>query len=380
MCLSPIKIVNQWYCPFTVGDERRSKWEKLRPLYFLHDTVSFMREVPCGVCSECRMNQQQSFVQRTLMMSKYCYLLFGTLTYRDEALPRIEVNGFNLKFADIRDFRNFIKRVRKYKLLPDFRYLAVTEYGSDESKHHRPHFHFLIFIPYKYENGKPDLFKGYEYAQILLDFITQPNGWSRSLGDSFNPLYFPLSQFIRRYKSYTYDCHLVTQDGNDNVAYYVTKYVLKFSQYVEDLQSALRLNLDPEEYNIIWSIVRPKILTSNGVGISVKMPNYLPFSDLDCKIENDIQSFIQHSIQAGEERPYFYWKNQKYPLCQYYIDRCMTLEQRIQFHNIKYDNPFEDESKLELDIYDNNIDNYLFKLDNFEKWKIKKKRLNDNKY
>ena len=36
-----------------------------------------------------------------------------------------------------------IKRIRKSEDFPAFRYFAVWEYGH---KHHRPHFHYLIFV------------------------------------------------------------------------------------------------------------------------------------------------------------------------------------------------------------------------------------------
>ena len=195
MCLRPITIKNPWFCPHPVGSTGRGNFEKRFPLWFLHDTQSAYINVPCGQCVECRKARQSEFVQRCSMISKFSWTLFGTLTYSNDSIPIKYVNGIPLKYADSRDFQNFIKRLRQYKILPPFRYLAVTEYGSDENKHHRPHFHFLFFIPKPPNPISSDIEKmqGFQYALAVQHFITSENGWSRNYGDRIDPIYMPLS-------------------------------------------------------------------------------------------------------------------------------------------------------------------------------------------
>lgn len=262
MCLKPRLLPNPWYFP----PDKRSKMERLLPTWFLHDTTNAFMKIPCGNCSECLQARQNEFVQRIIEMSKFNYLLYGTLTYNQFSLPYFYANGLRINYAEKRDFQLFIRRLKASNLLPPFRYFAVTEYGADESKHHRPHFHFLIFIPEEQERSVRNPYLGYGYANKVLEFITSPAGWQRNYGDKLDPLFLPLSAFINRGNKYTYDCHLV--DGSpEDVGYYVSKYILKFSDYVSRTQSALRLNLVPDEYEVCWSKFRPKILLSKGLGI-----------------------------------------------------------------------------------------------------------------
>lgn len=349
MCLKPNYIPNPWYCS---GD--RNAFEKKYPYWFLHDTKSLMMKVPCGVCSECLQARQNEFVQRCYMLGKYCYVLFGTLTYSPMALPSLEVNGFNLKYADIRDFQLFMHRLRKSKLLPEFRYLAVTEYGDDKvlktgevrKSKHRPHFHFLIFIPYLYESKDKtnyDRFKGFEYAQIVEDFIVSPCGWSRNFGDNKDCIYFSNSRFIKSVNSYTYDCHFVTGKEDNKVIYYVTKYVLKFNNYVQRLQSALRLNLTEDEYLRVWKIIRPKLLVSKGLGYKSVQGCDWPAQYVDELVDNDITEQIDFSA-ISEKQPMINIEGKQFPLCEYYQKKLMTMKQRVSFHNNRVEaGPFDDE-------------------------------------
>lgn len=338
MCVRPLFLPNPYYCSAPAGTEQRFQFEKKYPYWFLHDTTSLMIKVPCGTCSECLQARQNEFVQRCYMMSKFNYVLFGTLTYSNDSLPYIMVNDYKLKFADVRDFQNFIKRIRKYEVLPNFRYLAVTEYGE---KSNRPHFHFLFFIPFEYEHGQINNFKGYEYADKLLDFITSERGWSRNYGTSKTPVYYPLSFFIRRFGKSTYDCQYVSNGCKQNVSYYVTKYVLKFSQYVSNLQSALKLNLSEEQYLRVWSVVRPKLLTSKGLGVYIKDGTH--YSQIDSLIDFYIGEEIDFSL-LNEKVPMLAIDNKNVPLCKYYQDRLMTMEQRIKLHNNRCEEgPFQDE-------------------------------------
>lgn len=350
MCISPIVIPNTWFCPHPDGSEGRLRFEKEHPQWFLHDTHSMTIKVPCGVCGPCLQSRQNAFVQRAMAMSKHCYVLFGTLTYSPEMLPSLVVNDRRLSFADVHDFQAFIHRMRKNAILPNFRFLAVTEYGS---KGHRPHFHFILFLPHVLKlDGTVDQYKGYEYAQRVMDFITAENGWARNYGDARDPLYKPLSLYIRNRRNYTYDCHFVVGTA-EKVCYYVTKYILKFSDYVSRLQSALRLNLDEVQYKEVWSFLRPKLLVSKGFGVKF-VDGVFPATEIDDKVDMELSDFINYSMKHGELVPQYYMGNKHFPMCTYYVKRLLKMEQAVQFHNNRNDaGPFADEFNV------NDSDNFL---------------------
>lgn len=346
MCISPNKIPNPWYCPYPLGHKLRYDFENKYPLWFLHDTTSAYMIIPCGVCADCLKNKQFEFIQRTYELSKYCYVLYGTLTYADWALPYLYVNDYKIRFAFKDDFQNFIKRLRKYEILPSFRYLAVSEFGSESNKHkyrtgyhYRPHFHFLFFIPK--EDTDVNGFKGFEYAQKVLEFIPSKIGWARNISNNFYPLYVPNSRFIRYQNSFTYDCQYVKDIKK--VSFYVTKYILKYSDYVSRLQSALKLNNTDEEYYKIWSIVRPKLFTSNGLGYIEYKNSGFPLTELDEKIYIDLCEMIKHSL-SNDIQPMFYFENKSMRMCKYFIDKVLDIDSRILFHNKRFEaGPFQDE-------------------------------------
>lgn len=377
MCLSPLILPNPWYAGVPGTKQYIEYIKRYRNEWFLHDVTSQTMKVPCGHCAECLQARQNEFVQRCYEMAKFNYVLFGTLTYNNESLPYRYVNGRKLKYADIRDFQNFIKRLRKYKVIPEFRYLCVTEYGDDKfddkgvlirKSKHRPHYHFLIFIPFQKHNGQIDEFLGYRFASDIENFIVSDIGWHRNYGDNKSPLYIALSNFIKEPYSYTYDCHFVTGE-TESVIYYVTKYVLKFSKYVQDLHNALKLNLPQSEFIDIWSLIRPKLLTSKGLGIQFYRNSGFPNKDFDADIDIDICENIEFSLFT-EEVPSIAIDGKLVPLCKYYQDRCLTYEQRVKFHNKRYpeEGPFRDEFKdidVSLDDYQNEYEKDLRKQSNF---------------
>ena len=114
---------------------------------FGYDTESLKIYVPCGRCPVCCALRQSYLVQRVQMMSLDYYIYFATLTYNNESLPFVNVNGKKIKYADVQDFQNCIRYIRKWCNLPDFKYLACSEFGS---KRHRPHWHCLFFFPKSY--------------------------------------------------------------------------------------------------------------------------------------------------------------------------------------------------------------------------------------
>lgn len=109
--------------------------------------------VPCGYCLNCRVDRRNELeVYCEDLETRFGVGTFLTLTYDDNHIIENDFNDdlgvFSLTKSHL---QNFIKRLRsciKYAglkskyIFPDFKYLAVGEYGHDSF---RNHFHLLIF-------------------------------------------------------------------------------------------------------------------------------------------------------------------------------------------------------------------------------------------
>ncbi|WGL30864.1 replication initiator protein [Dipodfec virus UOA04_Rod_391] len=94
----------------------------------------------CGKCSLCRSRKSAEYVfraaceSRTYPEGQY----FVTLTYNDKNLPADGVQRSHLQLF----FKRLRWRLKSLDLPTDFRYLAVSEYGS---KTGRPHYHIMFW-------------------------------------------------------------------------------------------------------------------------------------------------------------------------------------------------------------------------------------------
>lgn len=109
----------------------------------MKDTVSRYIPVPCGHCAECVRLRSTGVLQRVQLEAQFGWPFFCTLTYNDQAMPRLTCSdGVSIRYADISDVQNMIKRLRSSDAFGRrFRYFGVSELGSQKG---RPHFH-LIF-------------------------------------------------------------------------------------------------------------------------------------------------------------------------------------------------------------------------------------------
>ena len=124
---------------------------------------------PCGECFECRRKKTEDLMVRAYFED--CkYVLFDTLTYSEKCVPwlksvlyrqfhqykidslvGVQNKDFILSFDDIRiiyypDFQKFMKRLRKYfDTDNEIKYIVSAEYGTEEGRTHRPHFHCIFF-------------------------------------------------------------------------------------------------------------------------------------------------------------------------------------------------------------------------------------------
>lgn len=250
------------------------------------------------------------------MQALSSYVFFATLTYNRASLPYLETStGFRINYADVHDLQNMFKRIRKgNKFNRPFTYLAVSERGKSKG---RPHFHVLFFLP-KYEDDDPKL-TPYNLERRLFDVILTE--WRRNYGSTRKPIYKPLLTYTTIYKHgklYSpYDLHyvkpVIEDTSGSNVAFYVSKYMLKASEKEVRLQQALRLNLPADEYESIWPILRSKMVCSKFFGL-----NPSPFGDPDDSIYKHLRSGIE--LSKLDDFPKFYNvdSGKSFPLAKYY--------------------------------------------------------------
>lgn len=215
-----------------------------------------------------------NWVQRIQMEALENYLFFCTLTYNNDMLPHVLTsNGYSIRYADVADVQRMFKRLRKSNVFGrPFRHFSVSELGSKKA---RPHFHILFLIP-KYEGD--DYNTPLQLEKVMFDVVLSE--WRRNYGSRRNPIWKPCCTYVRKFvcgKLRTnYDLHYVHPFGSKNceadVAFYVTKYMMKPSDRAVRLRQALHFNLSEEEYNEIWSLVKPRHFESENFGLCSDKP------------------------------------------------------------------------------------------------------------
>lgn len=196
-----------------------------------------------------------------------------------------EYESIEFPYADIHDVQLLLKNLRDN--LPknpvfgnrDLKYLAVSELGKTNG---RPHFHILFFVEKKPEDigfgGR--ITQMYTLENVLYHAVFKY--WAHNVGTRKNPVYEKLFTYRRRFygnRVYTnFDLHWVdpsrSRAGTRNVAYYVTKYLLKGSEKEVRRQQFLRLNLQPSEYSEVWSKIKCKCTISKGLGLNARFETF----------------------------------------------------------------------------------------------------------
>lgn len=268
MCTSPVYIRN------TSALNGLSKYKIDLKYAHFRDTC-FYTAVPCGRCNDCLIVKQSGWLQRIEEMYKEYYMIFGTATYQSSMVPTYTTSlGEIIYYPDYSDFRNMIKRIRKDEDFPSFKYMCVSEFGSNT---HRPHFHYFIFVKRKPDDS-PYIINNL-VAKWTDIFIRQ---WKRRVSSSQKySVYKPLSKFLRfRNGTGTYDIHAVlprtkkdgTIDTVGNVSHYVTKYILKPDDYVDKLLRSCYVHYATgeknDEYSVIRNLFRQRIYCSLGIGLT----------------------------------------------------------------------------------------------------------------
>lgn len=144
-------------------------------------------------------------------------------------------------------------------------------------------------------------------------------------------------KLVRGKWRYNYDLHYVnprlSDGGSADVGFYVLKYLLKPSDREKSLQQALRLNLPEDEYEDIWSLVRPRSFYSKHFGLAGdgSRSEWSPSP----KIVDYVKSSVQRS-KGNFDYPCFInpVDGKTFPLSRYYKNRgdCFTVDDALDFH------------------------------------------------
>lgn len=363
MCLAPIRIKNPYKGLSHIGYN------------YLHNCEDTYIDIPCGICSVCKALKQSYAVQRAQMESQTSHLFYITLTYNTEMIPTIQVNGYTLRYADYGDIQKMFKRLRKSNVLErPLKYYVVSDYGG---KKHRPHFHLFLSVP-KYSTDTPAFMS--IYSQKVWKSILHE--WRRNVApliefrgklvpDFRRPVWKPLCTYRKKFKNgrwySNYDCHLVEprtrKDGTisdcSDATFYINKYMLKASKYVDNLKSALKLNLEPEEFTRVWLLFRLRCLSSHNWGLGFYRSDEWHYDYINCRrmrkeayisgtpkqvseaIKNHIRKGIDFACNDNYAYPVFFNPNtgQTFPLSPYYRRIFVNLNDAHSFYyNQKSDN------------------------------------------
>ena len=201
--------------------------------------------------------------------------------------PSIEYQTISFPFADIHDIQLLLKNVRDnlddYSLLAGrcLRYAAVSELGKQNG---RPHFHILFLLETRPDDFSPN---GAPIRSVLRSLEAQLRTcvrkyWAENVGTRKHPIYKPRFRYARKWsfgKMYTnFDLHWVdpsvTKDQTANVAYYVSKYMMKGSDRDTRRQQFLRLNLSEDEYLSVWKVIKCRMTCSKGLGLDARFETF----------------------------------------------------------------------------------------------------------
>lgn len=114
-----------------------------RPLVFnpkfALDSSTGAFDVPCGVCTGCRLERSRQWAVRMMHeASLHEFNCFVTLTYNEQSIPAS-------KSLDLSALQNFMKRIRahaQYNYESKIRFFACGEYSP---KNLLPHYHLILF-------------------------------------------------------------------------------------------------------------------------------------------------------------------------------------------------------------------------------------------
>lgn len=200
--------------------------------------------------------------------------------YLPDDSDEVEFQPIEFTYADIHDIQLLMKRVRDNNPLDGrcIRYACVSELGKQNG---RPHFHVLFLVEHRPEDF---LSQGQVDKNVMLGLERRLREcvrkyWAVNVGTRKDPVYEPAFTYARKFRFgrvYTnFDLHwvdpsLTPSTGTSNVAFYVSKYIMKGSERDVRRQRFLKLNLSPDEYESVWRVIRCRMTCSKGLGIDAR--------------------------------------------------------------------------------------------------------------
>lgn len=304
---------------------------KLLPL---DNSTSAILQVNCGRCSECIEQKSAEYIFRSYYQAASCiqqggYVLFDTLTFKDECLPHLsdfssllvdKCCDFDFPCFNREYVRNFFKRLRiqlsrsGFDVKNHLKYFLTSEYGTDERYTHRPHHHILFYV------SNPEL------SPLTLSAAIS-HAWTYGLTDGlpYQPLSYVYNHVYGRMSTSSFD-DVITR----KVCNYVAKYVCKDSDFFKIVLSRIdilskycnfHLDLSNSEFSdnseyikFVKRCVSPFHLQSIGFGA-----DFLAFNNLeDVLMTGDI---VMPDAKLGKKTlhlPQYFARKLFYDL--YYID------------------------------------------------------------
>ena len=191
----------------------------------------------------------------------------------------VDYEPVTFAYADIHDVQLLVKNVRDNNPLGDrtIRYVCVSELGKQNG---RPHFHILWLVEHRPDdfdpNGKPIAAVMHTLEASLRTAVRKY--WAVNIGTRKHPVYEPRFRYARRWsfgRVYTnFDLHWVdpslTPGQTSNVAYYVSKYMMKGSDRDLRRKLFLKLNLTETEYESVWKVIKCRMTCSKGLGLDAR--------------------------------------------------------------------------------------------------------------
>lgn len=174
--------------------------------------------------------------------------------------------------------------------------------------------------------------------------------WRRNYGSTRSPVWKNLCTFYCSRRGRNFDLHYLnpnsTSDGLDDVAFYVSKYCLKFDKWVDKFKSKVFFNTSEQEYQEFCSFFLPKRLISKGFG----SPN-------DPRVLEHLNKGINFSLADPSAMfPYFISpvNGSTFPLSPYYAKKLLTFADMDVFNSRKplltdYDSMMDSSNDLLLE-------------------------------
>lgn len=300
----------------------------------------------CGKCYECLQKKQLEYHYRTYYECQDVFLNGGyvmavTLTYRPADVPRlshlIDVKKYGLKdcmLFNYTHYQKFLKLLRIRLKRQGFknvviRYFLSSEYGSDPTKTHRPHYHLLLFVSSK---------ELHPYKLSLL--VSDCWKYGRTDGIPYKPM-----SYVRQYVFGYYGDAANCKASLLRVCNYVSKYVTKDSDYqkiidsrISDIYRCVDTSLDgfvtpafdDEQLKNIINCLRMQHKQSQGYGLGY-LNNITDDEYIYMTETNRMRIPSSKDVVTSIPLPTYYLRKLYYKLETHIVEDDFTKERKLKY-------------------------------------------------